>query len=217
MAEKSAEIAGMDGARLYPGLLSRAAQEQMLGEVRAVIEAAPLFRPVMPRTGKPFSVAMTNAGPLGWVSDKQGGYRYQETHPETGKPWPPIPQSLLGLWQFVAGYGAEPECCLVNYYGPDAKMGLHQDKDEEALDAPVVSVSLGDRAMFKVKGPDRSGPSSWSVKLSSGDVAVLAGKARMYFHGIDRIYPGTSTLLAEGGRINLTMRRVTHPSGGAST
>jgi alkylated DNA repair protein (DNA oxidative demethylase) len=221
MAEKGTKdqgigATGLDGAKLYPGLLSRAAQGQMLAEVLDVIAAAPLFRPEMPRTGKPFSVEMTNAGPLGWVSDRAGGYRYQDTHPVTGKPWPAIPQSLLGLWHFVAGYTAPPECCLVNYYAPGAKMGLHQDKDEQAMDAPVVSVSLGDRALFKVKGPERSGPASWSVKLTSGDVVVLGGKARDYFHGIDRIYPGTSTLLPqdtfpEGGRINLTLRRVTSP------
>jgi len=220
MAEKGEGVLGVDGARLYPGLLSRPAQSQMLEEVCGVIAAAPLFRPEMPRTGKPFSVEMTNAGPCGWVSDKAGGYRYQKTHPATSEPWPAIPQSLLGLWQLVAGYTAPPECCLVNYYAPGAKMGLHQDTDEAAMDAPVVSVSLGDGAMFKVKGPDRAGPTSWSVKLGSGDVVVLGGKARHYFHGIDRIYPGTSTLLPrdlfpEGGRINLTLRRVSRPTSGA--
>jgi len=220
MAEKAEQVLGVDGAKLYPGLLSRAAQEQMLEEVLKVVATAPLYRPEMPKTGRPMSVEMTNAGTLGWVTDKAHGYRYQETHPVTGAPWPAIPQTLLGLWQFVAGYSAPPEACLVNYYGPDAKMGLHQDKDEIALDAPVVSVSLGDDALFKVKGPDRSGPTSWSVKLNSGDVVVLAGKARMYFHGIDRTYPGTSTLLPrdtfpDGGRINLTLRRVTYPNGDA--
>ena len=220
MAEKTEQILEVDGARLYPGLLSRDAQAQMLAEVLEVIAAAPLFRPQMPRTGKPFSVRMTNAGALGWVSDKDGGYRYQETHPGTAKAWPAIPQSLMGLWDFIAGYPARPECCLVNYYDAGAKMGLHQDKDEEAADAPVVSVSLGDTAMFQVKGPGRTGPTNWSVKLSSGDVVVLAGKARGYFHGISRLYPGTSTLLPrdgfpEGGRLNLTLRRVTRPSGGA--
>lgn len=216
MAEKGAEVLGVDGARLYPGLLSRAAQDQMLAEVQGVIDAAPLFRPEMPRTGKPFSVEMTNAGPYGWVSDKAGGYRYQGIHPGNGQPWPAIPQSLMGLWHFIAGYAAPPECCLVNYYGPGAKMGLHQDTDEFVKDAPVVSVSLGDSAMFQVKGPARTGPTSWSVKLNSGDVVVLAGKARDYFHGISRVYPGTSTLLPadqfpDGGRINLTLRRVTKP------
>ena len=214
MAEKTKEIAGVEGAKLYPGLLSRTAQDQMLAEVREVMAAAPLFRPEMPRTGKPLSVRMTNAGRLGWVSDQDLGYRYQDCHPVTGKTWPSIPQSLMGLWEFVAAYAAPPECCLVNVYDAAAKMGLHQDKDEEAKDAPVVSVSLGDSALFKVKGPTRTGPSSWQVKLNSGDVVVLAGKARDYFHGIERVYPGTSMLLPEGGRINLTLRRVTWPTTG---
>ncbi len=214
MAGAAKQTLGIDGAKLYAGLLSRAAQEQMLAEVRGLIEAAPFFRPEMPRSGKPFSVRMSNAGDLGWVSDKTRGYRYQDRHPETGAPWPEIPQSLMGLWSFIAGYSAQPDCCLVNYYDAAAKMGLHQDKDELALDAPVVSVSLGDSALFRVKGPKRSGPVSWSVKLNSGDVVVLGGLARHYFHGIDRIYPGTSTLLDEGGRINLTLRRVSVPSGG---
>ncbi len=219
MAEKIDQVSGpkpvgeVDGLRLYAGLLSRPAQEQMLAEVRAVVSEAPLYRPAMPRTGKPFSVRMSNAGTLGWVSDKSGGYRYQESHPVTGKPWPKIPQSLMGLWEFISGYADPPECCLINYYDATAKMGLHQDKDETALDAPVVSVSLGDSALFKVKGPTRTGasndaPTSWSVKLNSGDVVVLGGKARHYFHGINRIYPGTSTLLEGEGRINLTLRRV---------
>jgi alkylated DNA repair protein (DNA oxidative demethylase) len=221
MAEKAEQVLEVDGAKLLPSILSRAAQDQMLAEVLAVIEAAPLYRPEMPRTGKPFSVQMTNAGPLGWVADKAGGYRYQEAHPVTGKPWPAIPQSLMGLWDFVAGYGAPPECCLVNYYAPGTKMGLHRDAEEAAKDAPVVSVSLGDRALFRVKGTSRTGPTAWSVKLTSGDVILLAGKARHYFHGIDRTYPGTSTLLPpdqfpEGGRINLTLRRVTRPTSGAS-
>ena len=223
MAEKLEQAKGVKaipapaGVAFYPGLLSRVAQEQTLAEVREVVANAPLYRPTMPRTGKPFSVRMTNCGPLGWVSDKSGGYRYQKTHPATEDPWPVIPQSLMGLWSLVAGYRAAPECCLVNFYDAAAKMGLHQDTDEEAMDAPVVSVSLGDTAMFKVKGPERSGPTSWSVKLNSGDVVVLGGEARKFYHGIDRIYPGTSTLLKgsaaeEGSRINLTLRRVSVPS-----
>ena len=98
----------------------------------------------MPRSGKPMSVRMTNCGPLGWVTDKERGYRYQATHPETGKPWPPIPPMLLDLWDAIARYPAPPEACLVNYYAGDAKMGLHQDRDEEDFAAPVLSVSLGD-------------------------------------------------------------------------
>lgn len=198
---------GMDGVKLFPGLLSREAQENLVRDVGAIIRAAPLYRPEMPRTGKPFSVQMTNAGPLGWVSDKDGGYRYQAEHPVSGAPWPAMPDTLLHIWGLVANYPAPPECCLVNVYDASAKMSLHQDTDEEAMDAPVVSISLGDTALFRMKGESRTGK-SWSVRLGSGDVIVFGGPARLAFHGIDRLYPGTSTLLPAGGRINLTLRRV---------
>ncbi len=199
---------GMDGVKLIPALLSREAQENLVRDVAEIIRAAPLFRPGMPKTGAPFSVRMTNAGPLGWVSDKARGYRYEPTHPITGAPWPAIPDTLLHIWGLVANYPAPPECCLVNVYDEGAKMSLHQDTDEQAMDAPVVSISLGDTALFRMKGESRAGK-SWSVRLSSGDVIVFGGPARLAFHGIDRLYPGTSTLLPDGGRINLTLRRVT--------
>jgi alkylated DNA repair protein (DNA oxidative demethylase) len=169
----------------------------------------------MPRTGKPLSVRMTNFGPLGWVSDKEHGYRYQPTHPETGKPWPPIPDMVLDVWRTVSGYAHDPEACLVNRYDASAKMGLHQDRDEQTFEAPVVSISLGDTCLFRIGGFNRGDPTR-SLKLASGDVVVLGGESRLAFHGVDRIYPGTSTLLRdwfpEGGRINLTLRRVTPPS-----
>jgi alkylated DNA repair protein (DNA oxidative demethylase) len=163
----------------------------------------------MPRTGTPFSVRMTNFGPLGWVSDR-AGYRYQAAHPETGRPWPAIPEAVLAIWHAVSLYGADPEACLVNLYESGAKMGLHQDADEAAKDAPVVSISLGDTALFRIGGPTRGDPTR-SLRLSSGDVLVLGGASRHSFHGIDRVYPGTSRLLSGGGRINLTLRRVTPP------
>lgn len=163
----------------------------------------------MPRTGAPFSVRMSNAGPLGWVADS-AGYRYQPAHPETGRPWPPIPRSVLELWDELTGYPAPPEACLVNYYGAGARMGLHQDRDEAALDAPVLSISLGDSALFRVGGTDRRGPSR-TIRLDSGDALLLAEAHRLAFHGIDRILAGSSRLLAEGGRFNLTVRRVTRP------
>jgi alkylated DNA repair protein (DNA oxidative demethylase) len=175
-----------------------------------VMEQAPLFTPTMPRSGKPMSVRMTNCGPLGWATDKERGYRYQATHPVTGKPWPPMPEALLKLWREVAGYPAPPEACLVNYYVGDAKMGLHQDKDEENFAAPVVSVSLGDAAIFRVGGLNRK-DKTHAFELKSGDVVVLGGDDRLAYHGIDRILPGTSALLPEGGRLNLTLRRVTKP------
>jgi alkylated DNA repair protein (DNA oxidative demethylase) len=153
---------------------------------------------------------MTNCGPLGWVTDKERGYRYQATHPVTGKPWPAMPLLLLDLWHDIAGYPPPPEACLVNYYAGDAKMGLHQDRDEEDFAAPVLSVSLGDSAVFRVGGQSRKGPTQ-TFELKSGDVFLLAGGDRLAFHGIDRILPGSSDLLAEGGRFNLTLRRVTKP------
>lgn len=195
------------GLRLYPGYLDREGQRAALAAVREVFTAAPLFTPRMPKSGRPMSVRMSNCGPLGWVSDEHG-YRYQPEHPETGRPWPPMPDALMAIWNDIAGYLSPPEACLINFYGPAAKMGLHQDRDEEDFTAPVVSLSLGDACLFRIGGTSRSGPTH-SFRLNSGDALVLGGEARLAFHGVDRIYTGTSTLLAEGGRINLTMRRVT--------
>lgn len=201
----------MAGVKLFPGLLDRPAQEALRDEMRRLVAEAPFYAPEMPRTGKPFSVRMTNLGPLGWVSDRQGGYRYQATHPATGKPWPPIPEQLFDIWRKVAGIERLPEACLVNFYAGEAKMGLHQDRDEADFDAPVVSISLGDTARFRIGGPNRSDPTK-SIDLTSGDVLVFGGPARLAFHGIDRIIKGTSTLLTDGGRINLTLRVVTPPN-----
>lgn len=199
----------VDGLRILPGHLAEATQRALIAELRKAIARAPLFSPVMPRSGRPFSVAMSNLGPLGWVSDRKG-YRYQSAHPGTGEPWPPMPPVLLDLWRAVSDYPHDPEACLVNYYRPGAKMGLHQDSDEDDFAAPVVSVSLGDTAVFRIGGPQRGGPTR-SIKLASGDVVVMGGASRLCYHGIDRIIPGTSRLLPEGGRINLTLRRVTRP------
>ena len=194
----------------FPQALDREAQIALLAAIREVIAEAPLFTPAMPRSGKPMSVRMTNCGPLGWVTDKERGYRYQARHPETGKPWPAIPRMLLELWQDLAAYPAPPEACLVNYYAGSAKMGLHQDKDEEDFAAPVLSVSLGDNGIFRLGGRSRRDPTQ-RLELTSGDVVVLGGADRLAFHGIDRILGGTSELLPEGGRFNLTLRRVTTP------
>lgn len=196
------------GVRHMPGFLPRPAQEALVEAVRAVVQAAPLYVPAMPRTGKEMSVRMTNCGALGWVTDKEGGYRYQPTHPVTRNPWPPIPDSLLALWREVAAYPHPPEACLVNFYTAEAKMGLHQDRDEKNFDAPVVSISLGDDCLFRVGQATRDGKTV-SFRLKSGDVVVLGGEGRLAFHGVDRIYPMTSALLKNGGRINLTLRRVT--------
>jgi DNA oxidative demethylase len=195
--------------RYVPQYLDRTCQEQLLEDLRKAVEMAPLFTPLMPRTGKPFSVRMTNMGVLGWVSDRSG-YRYQPNHPETGSPWPPIPRAVMNIWNRVSDYAHPPEACLVNYYANGAKMGLHQDKDEENFAAPVVSISLGDTALFRIGGSTRGGKTQ-SLKLASGDVLVMEGPSRLAFHGIDRVMAGSSTLLKGGGRINLTLRRVTTP------
>jgi alkylated DNA repair protein (DNA oxidative demethylase) len=198
---------GVSGLRFYPEYFGRDAQVAVLAAIRTVLAAAPLFTPRMPKSGRPMSVGMSNCGPLGWISDERG-YRYEPLHPQTRQAWPAIPQPLLKLWSDIAQYGHGPEACLINYYGPTAKMGLHQDRDEAEFAAPVVSLSLGDSCLFRVGGRQRGDPTS-SFRLNSGDVLVLGGDARLAFHGVDRIYAETSTLLAEGGRINLTMRRVT--------
>jgi alkylated DNA repair protein (DNA oxidative demethylase) len=195
------------GAFYHPAYLDLAGQRTLLEELRAVIAQSPLYRPTMPRSGKPFSVRMTNCGPLGWVSDING-YRYQAMHPETREPWPEIPKALLRAWRELSGCAFEPEACLVNHYAEGTKLGLHQDRDEREFAAPVVSLSLGDRALFRFGGPTRKDPSR-SLELESGDAFVFGGPARLAFHGIDRVLSGSSTLLPEGGRFNLTMRRVT--------
>jgi alkylated DNA repair protein (DNA oxidative demethylase) len=195
------------GVRHIPGHLDREEQQSLVNDIRAVVSEAPLYRPEMPRSGKPFSVRMTNCGELGWVADKKG-YRYQDRHPVTGKPWPSIPAHLIELWDKLAGHPAPPQACLVNFYETSARMGLHQDRDESDLSAPVLSISLGDACLFRVGGTKRGEPTK-SFRLESGDIVILGGESRLAFHGVDRIYPTTSTLLKDGGRINLTLRRVT--------
>jgi DNA oxidative demethylase len=210
MTDGHQPASGLEGFRLVPGYLDRDRQEKLLAAIREVMRRAPLYTPRMPKSGHPMSVRMTNCGPLGWMTDAHG-YRYQRTHPETGAPWPPIPDLLLAAWDQLADYPHPPEACLVNVYGTAARMGLHQDRDEEDMAAPVLSLSLGDSCLFRLGGTKRNDPTR-SVRLASGDALVLGGAARLAFHGVDRILPGTSTLLPEGGRINLTLRRVTRPN-----
>jgi alkylated DNA repair protein (DNA oxidative demethylase) len=202
----SAELAVIPGVILWREWFDREAQKALIETVFELAKMAPFYKPVMPKSGKPFSVEETNFGTLGWMSDVIG-YRYQATHPATGVAWPPIPATLLQLWSEVANYPAPPECCLVNLYRDGAKMGAHRDADEQARDAPVVSVSLGDDAFFRIGGDTRKGPTQ-RLKLVSGDVLAFGGPARLAFHGIDRVVPGTSTLVPGGGRLNLTLRRV---------
>lgn len=193
-----------EGFTLYDNLLDAAAQRAMMQDVRAIVAEAPLIRPTTP-WGKPMSVAMTSAGRVGWVTDR-GGYRYEPRHP-AGEPWPPIPESVLNVWEKVSGWPTKPDCCLVNFYRKGAKMGLHRDEDEKEFAAPVVSISLGDPARFRMGGLSRKDPTR-AVELASGDVMVMGGKARLAYHGVDRISFGVSPLLKDGGRVNLTLRVV---------
>jgi alkylated DNA repair protein (DNA oxidative demethylase) len=202
---------GKRRVQYFPKELTVTEQAALSVDIREILRQAPLFVPTMPRSGAPMSVRMTNAGVLGWVTDKARGYRYQATHPETGLPWPAIPDRLLALWAKCAGYPHPPEACLINYYGGAAKMGLHQDRDEEDFSAPVLSVSLGDTAIFRIGGTTRKEPTR-KLELESGDVVVLGGADRLAYHGVDRVLSGTSDLLEEGGRFNLTLRRVTKPA-----
>ncbi|MDH4413667.1 MAG: alpha-ketoglutarate-dependent dioxygenase AlkB [Rhizobium sp.] len=207
MTGAKAEISLHPGLRYLPGRLSRQEQEELVEIIRGVVAEAPLYVPAMPGSGRPMSVRMTNCGPLGWVTDKERGYRYQPIHPVTGKPWPDISEVLLDLWRELSGHQKDPEACLVNFYADDAKMGLHQDRDETDFSAPVLSISLGNTCLFRIGGLQRTDRTK-SLKLESGDVFLLGGEGRLCFHGVDRIYPDTSTLLKAGGRINLTLRRV---------
>lgn len=193
------------GFVVHQGFLDRAAQESLVADLRGVLAQAPLVHPVTPR-GRPMSVRMSAAGRFGWITDRKG-YRYSETHPD-GQTWPPIPAAVLAIWDAVSGSARAPECCLINWYGEGARMGLHQDRDEADFAHPVVSVSLGDEGLFRMGNVERGGRTE-SIWLQSGDVVVMGGEARLRHHGVDRIRFGSSTLLPRGGRINLTLRVVT--------
>ncbi len=193
------------GFEILKGCLDVPAQHTLIDALRPVLKAAPLFSPDTPY-GKPMSVRMTSAGAVGWHSDRTG-YRYAPQHPQ-GTDWPAIPQAVLDIWNDVTGLERQPDCCLVNYYGDGARMGLHQDRDEANFSWPVVSVSLGDDALFRIGNPTRGG-STESVWLNSGDVVVMGGPARLTYHGVDRIRFRSSRLLPKGGRVNLTLRVAT--------
>lgn len=197
----------------YPLYFSPSEQAELVAAVKKAVVIAPFFQPTMPRTGTPLSVVMSNFGPLGWITDKEKGYRYESCHPKTGQPWPDLPDALVKLWYDVTDYPVLPEATLINWYKADkvSKMGLHIDNDENDLRAPVVSVSLGDPALFRLGGKNRGG-NTQGIKLFSGDVVVLADEARLCYHGISKVYYGQSALIPRGGRVNLTMRRVNAPS-----
>lgn len=209
----SSTIETIPGVRHMPGFLDAATQSALAADIARVIAAAPLYVSRMPRTGAPMSVRMTNCGTLGWMSDQERGYRYEPRHPVTGEPWPPIPAILLEAWAQLTGYPGPPEACLVNVYDADARMGLHQDRDEADFSAPILSLSLGADCRFRIGGVKRSG-STASIILSSGDALVMGGQARLCFHGVDKILPSLIAplpppLAGVGARVNLTLRRVT--------
>ncbi len=192
------------GFKLHPGYLGSADQQALVDTVLATALLAPFYQAVTP-SGKPMSVEMTNFGAVGWFSD-HAGYRYQRFHPDTGRPWPPIPPLLLELWRTLADRRADADCCLVNLYRDGARMGPHQDRDEADFSFPVLSVSLGDTAVFRIGGVSRKAPSR-SVRVASGDICLLAGPDRLAYHGVDRVLTGSSRLIPGGGRLNLTLRR----------
>ena len=191
------------GFRLLPGRLDESAQAALVSQVLAAAEIAPFHRPVTPG-GKPMSVEMTGFGPLCWVTDARG-YRYEAAHPATGMAGQAIPPVLLDLWAEHCDAVTPPDACLVNLYRGAARMGLHQDRDEADFGFPVLSVSLGDTAVFRIGAA--GGGRTRSVRLASGDVCMLSGRARPARHGIDRILGGSSSLLPGGGRMNLTLRK----------
>ncbi len=194
----------LPGFDLWPGLLDPKAQN---GLTRLALDACDAAPPAHYETayGKAMSVAISSFGPLGWTSDKTG-YRYADRHPGTGRPWPAMPQALLDLWAALGDPETPPDSALINLYRGDARMGLHQDRDEADPRFPVLSISLGDTAVFRIGGTSRKDPTK-SLRLSSGDVCRLSGPARLAFHGVDRILPGSSELVPGGGRVNITLRR----------
>lgn len=195
-----------EGAVLLRGF-ARPAQHELLAEVQRVIAAAPLRHLVTPG-GLRMSVAMSNCGALGWVSDRRG-YRYDPCDPDSGAPWPAMPASFAQLAVQAAakaGFDAfAPDACLINRYVPGTRLSLHQDRDEADFDAPIVSVSLGLPATFLFGGPKRADKPQ-RVGLRHGDVVVWGGPSRLRFHGVLPLADGVHDLLG-AQRINLTFRR----------
>jgi len=194
----------INGFRFFPAAIAPPLQAALVEAVMAAAVAAPFYRPLTPG-GKAMSVLQTSFGPLGWTTDR-AGYRYESRHPTTGSPWPVMPEALVALWRRYAESDREPDSCLINLYGAHARMGLHQDADEADFNVPVLSISLGDTAVFRLGGATRQEPTR-TLRLASGDICALGGAARRAFHGVDRIIAGSSRLIPGGGRVNLTIRR----------
>jgi alkylated DNA repair protein (DNA oxidative demethylase) len=192
-----------DGVVLLRGF---ARDPAILEAVRAVQEEAPPRRMTTPG-GYSMSVAMTSCGPLGWVTDSSG-YRYDAMDPQRGKPWPampPAPRALAGDAAAAAGFGGfAPDSCLINLYEPGARLSLHQDRNERDLSQPIVSVSLGLPATFLLGGLSRNDPTQ-AIALAHGDILVFGGPARLAYHGVKPLKPGTHPQLG-ARRINLTFR-----------
>ncbi|WP_114972856.1 DNA oxidative demethylase AlkB [Rhodoferax ferrireducens] len=194
------------GAVLLHGF-ARADDAALLQAINAVIARAPL-RHMRTPGGYTTSVAMSNCGPLGWVSDPDG-YRYAALDPLSGQPWPAMPACCLDLAQRAAAQAGfaqfRPDACLINEYAPGAKLSLHQDRDEKDFSAPIVSLSLGLPAVFLFGTPRRS-ERPQRYRLSHGDVVVWGGPARLAYHGVAPLADGEHALLGRR-RINLTFRR----------
>ncbi len=201
-------------ARLPEGVIFRAHalvmkdQTQLWDDVRGIIATAPLAR-LRTKGGGQTSAAMTNCGAAGWWSDPKG-YRYVTANPATGASWPAFPPSFLAAVRKIARDSPwpdfAPDACLINFYEPGAKMGLHQDKDERDFAHPIITVCLGDDADFLIGGFSRSDKTQ-ALIVRSGDALIMGGASRMRFHGVRKIYPGTSPLPDVGGRFSLTFRK----------
>ncbi len=195
-----------EGAMVLRGF-ALASEAVLLQALDAITAQAP-FRHLVTPGGLRMSVAMTNAGPLGWVSDRRG-YRYDPIDPDSGRPWPPMPAVFLQLADAaaaLAGFtGFVPDACLLNRYEAGARLSLHQDRDERDLGQPIVSVSLGIPAVFLFGGLQRADRPQ-RVPLAHGDVVVWGGPARLRYHGVLPLKPNHHPLLG-GTRINLTFRR----------